>query len=441
MKINVKETTMVRPAKDTPGGSLWLSEIDLFFPNIHNNSVHFFKTSMDTNPLSMDDITRILKQSLSEVLVHFYPGAGRLGKDENGRVQIECNAKGVTFVVAEADCTLDEMLDIGESGPVSKFRPLIQPVDYSQDISSFPLILVKVTYFKCGGMCLAVAQHHWAVDGSSAVQFINSWASMARGQPIDEPVHDRKWISNQALPSPKFDHPEYDTNAIFGHVKPNPVPVDISTAYLRISTQHIHALKEKANANAEKADAHGKKFSVYESLAAHLWRCACKARGHPDDQKTSLVFPVNARPRLCPLVPRGFYGNAIQMSAPSAFSGELLKETLSSTAGRLRKSINEKDNEYIRSGIAYLRDNKVIDGFSGRSSFRNPNLGVVSWSQMPMHAMDFGWGPPVYAAPASIRSEGKIYVLSASSKEDSLALYVCLETSHMELFKKTFYDI
>ncbi|XP_010533495.1 PREDICTED: shikimate O-hydroxycinnamoyltransferase-like [Tarenaya hassleriana] len=439
MKVDIKETTLVCPVQDdTPGGSLWLSEIDLFYPNMHNKIVLFFKATADTNYPSRDEMTRILKQSLGKVLISFYPVAGRLGKDEKGRVQIECNAEGATFAVAEADCTLDEMLDTGGSDPSSKFKLLIDPVDYSIDTSSFPLLLSKVTYFECGGMCLGVAMHQRLADGVSIAHFVKSWADTARGQSIDDPIHDRRLISDRALPSIKFDHPEFDPNAMFGHRKPNQTPVDISTVYLKISVEQMNALKDKANANANR-----KNYSLYQSLSAHLWRCACEARGLSDDQKTVFVFPVNIRPRLRPPLPRELFSNAIYITlASAANSGEIVKEPLSFTAGRIRKAIKEIDDEYVRSGITYLREKQVADGVSVRSAYQNPNIGFVSWTHMPILMADFGWGLPILWGPASIRSEGLAYLLPVSSREeDGLALYMCLETQHIELFKKLFYEI
>ncbi|XP_010547371.1 PREDICTED: shikimate O-hydroxycinnamoyltransferase-like [Tarenaya hassleriana] len=432
MKIDVKEAALVCPARDTPGGSLWLSDYDLFQPNVHNHTLHFFKPST----IGDGEITRILKQSLSQVLVPFYPLAGRLGKDENGRIQVECNAKGVMFIVAEADCSLDEMLG-GKLRPNSKSKLLIPTVDYSNDISSYPISFSTVTYFKCGGMCLAVSNHHLVADGPSAVHFINSWASMARGRPIEAPVHDRQSIRGLALTSPKFDHLEFDTSALVSHQKTPPNHIDSSASYLKISPDQISTLRNKANAYSD-----SRKHSVFESLTAHVWRCACKARGLADDQRTVLLFAANARPRLRPPLPPLSFGNVVQVLACAAFSGEILGETLSFTAARIRKTVDGVDDEYIRSGLAFLRDNRHVSlGHSGRPVTKNPNLEMVSWTQMPLYGMDFGWGNPFYVAPATIRSEGKGYILSGPPEEGGLSLYICLEAPHLELFERLFYDI
>jgi shikimate O-hydroxycinnamoyltransferase len=40
---------------------------------------------------------------MAMALVPFYPLSGRLGVDSDGRVQIDCNAEGALFVVAQSD--------------------------------------------------------------------------------------------------------------------------------------------------------------------------------------------------------------------------------------------------------------------------------------------------------------------------------------------------
>ncbi|KAJ0030103.1 hypothetical protein Pint_14404 [Pistacia integerrima] len=62
-------------------------------PLLASNKSNFFHSSL-------------LKESLSKALVAFYPFAGRLVRDESGRLQNECKAKGVLFIKAETSCEL-----------------------------------------------------------------------------------------------------------------------------------------------------------------------------------------------------------------------------------------------------------------------------------------------------------------------------------------------
>lgn len=137
MKLTIKESSIVRPSKTTPNEHLWTSNLDLVVGRIHILTVYFYRPN---GSLSFFDSV-VLKKALADVLVSFFPMAGRLGKDCNGRVEINCNGEGVLFVEAEADCCID---DFGEITPSPELRRLAPTVDYSGDMSSYPLFISQV---------------------------------------------------------------------------------------------------------------------------------------------------------------------------------------------------------------------------------------------------------------------------------------------------------
>lgn len=140
--INVKETTMVKPAEETPLRSLWNSNVDLVIPSIHTPSVYFYRPSGASN---FFDPT-VLKQALSKVLVPFYPMAGRLRRDDDGRIEIICNGDGVLFVEADTSSVID---DFGDFAPTLELRKLIPAIDYSGGIHSYPLLVLQVRTYTC----------------------------------------------------------------------------------------------------------------------------------------------------------------------------------------------------------------------------------------------------------------------------------------------------
>ncbi|KAI7734260.1 hypothetical protein M8C21_011573, partial [Ambrosia artemisiifolia] len=172
MKIEVIESTMVKPAEETPKINLWNSNVDLVVPNFHTPSVYFYR------PNGAPDFfdPKVMKDALSRALVPFYPMGGRLKRDEDGRIEIDCQGQGVLFVEAESDGVVD---DFGDFAPTLELRKLIPAVDYSQGIESYPLLVLQVTYFKCGGVSLGVGMQHHAADGASGLHFINTWSDMA----------------------------------------------------------------------------------------------------------------------------------------------------------------------------------------------------------------------------------------------------------------------
>lgn len=137
MIINVKGSTMVRPAEETPRRPLWNSNVDLVVPNFHTPSVYFYRPTGVSNFFD----AAVMKQALSKALVPFYPMAGRLRRDEDGRVEIDCNAEGVLFVQADTTGVID---DFGDFAPTLELRQLIPAVDYSAGIETYPLLVLQV---------------------------------------------------------------------------------------------------------------------------------------------------------------------------------------------------------------------------------------------------------------------------------------------------------
>ncbi|KAE8694915.1 Shikimate O-hydroxycinnamoyltransferase [Hibiscus syriacus] len=150
MEISLKESAIVRPAQQTGRKSLWNSNLDLLITRYHVPLVYYYKPNGSCDFFD----TGKLKEALSNILVSFYPIAGRFGYDENGRLEISCNDEGVLFVEAQTLSAMDHL--IGDFIDNSQVLRLVPEVDYSGGISSYSLLVLQVTKFKCGGVCLGV---------------------------------------------------------------------------------------------------------------------------------------------------------------------------------------------------------------------------------------------------------------------------------------------
>ncbi|KAJ6349231.1 hypothetical protein OIU77_006754 [Salix suchowensis] len=386
MKINTKESIIVRPSQeDIPQHRLWLSNMDLMYPRYYVPTVYFYKPNGSSDFFEPE----VLKEALRKVLVPFYPVAGRLARDENGRIEINCNGEGVLFVVADTESTTEELGEFMIM-PSMKFRQLIPTVDTDlEDISRNPLLLLQVTSFKCGGVCLGVGWHHTLADGTGALHFINSWATLARGLPITiPPLLDRT------------------------------------------------ILRAKASDDGSET-----KYTTFEILAAHIWRSVSKARNYQNnDQKTKLRVPVDGRSRLNPPLQSTYFGNVIFEASPVALSCDLLSESFRCTVERIHREIKKMDDEYLRSALDYLEELGDLSSIPRGSIISAcPNLSIVSWMRLPIYKANFGWGAPLLMRPATML-EGRGYIHPNPANDGSFSLAICLETDHMESFRKLFYD-
>ncbi|KAG5244819.1 shikimate O-hydroxycinnamoyltransferase [Salix suchowensis] len=438
--IQIKESTIVRPAEDTPRRSLWSSNLDLLVPTVHVPTLYFYKP---VNGSSSFFNPRELREALSRALVPFYHMAGRLEKDENDRMSILCNAEGVLFVEAETSSTVDEL---GGFTPHSEKLQFIPEVDRSS-IFSYPLLLSQATFFKCGGVCLGVGLHHILGDGSSAIHFINSWSEIARGLSLTTPPFiDRTLLGARAPPIPAMHHVEYDPPPTLNtstsddqtpETQKNPKPT--RAEILTISSDQLRTLKNKSRKDIADDAVY---YSTFETLAAHIWQCTCKARGVSDDQATKLHIPTDGRSRLKPPLPVGYCGNALFTTAVLGLSGDIRPKPLVDTVAKIRGALKRMDSEYLRSAIDYLQVQPELEALKrGPHTFKSPNMNIVSWMTMPIYDADFGWGRPYFMGPATVLFEGMAYITRGPISNDrSLMIFICLESNHMDLFKKFFYD-
>ncbi|XWS72645.1 hypothetical protein CRYUN_Cryun02cG0058000 [Craigia yunnanensis] len=332
------------------------------------------------------------------------------------------------------------MDDLGDFAPSSELRQLVPTVDYARDISSYPLIMLQVTTFKCGGICLRVGIHDAVLDGTSTFYF-NSWCETVRGPPLKVlPLMNRTLLRARVPPTPKFHHIEYDLSPSLNASTPTPESQSYyktlsSVSIHKITSNQLNTLKAKAGKKADNAN-----YSTFSILAAHIWRCVSKARGLADDQATKLYIPTNGRSRLHPPFPPGYLGHVSFWATSIVLSGNLQSESYKNTIERIHKSIKQMDNEYMRSALDYLETVPSITTVRGAHTFRCPSLSLNNWMRLPLHEADFGWGRPIYMGPAHVIHEGKIYMLPSPTVDGTLSLIACLETSHMELFQKHFYE-
>ncbi|XP_074565778.1 hydroxycinnamoyltransferase-like [Curcuma longa] len=432
--INVRQSMMVQPAEATPQRRLWLSSLDLVMPHYHTMSVYFYRP--DGSAKFFD--AAVLRDALARVLVPFYPMAGRLARGEDGRVVIDCNGEGALFVEADAEATVDDFGDFAPTGEQEQLVPKPN-ADYADGISDFPLLLLQVTHFKCGGAALGVGAQHHAVDGVSGVHLINSWSDVARGLGISvQPVIDRTLLRPRDPPNPTFTHIEYHPSpSMNSTTSAAQVPsTAAAVGIFKFTQEQLNLLKAKAPP--------GGSYSTYVLLAAHVWRCACIARDLPPDQMTKIYIPTDGRHRVQPPLPQGYFGNVIFTATVIAAAGEVTPPEggPSPAAKMIQKALVRMDATYLQSALDYLEMQPNVKALvRGPHTFRCPSLNFNSWARMPIHDADFGWGRPIFMGPARISYEGLSFVLPSAAGDGGLWLAISLQPDHMLKFQKLIYDI
>ncbi|KAL9239635.1 hypothetical protein vseg_013938 [Gypsophila vaccaria] len=444
MSIQVNKSTIVFPAEPTPRHSLWLSCLDMMQrpPESHTRVLFIYHQNNNVETNSFFDV-EIMKNALSRVLVPYYPLAGRLKRNEiTNRLEVDCNDEGVLFIEADTGYSLDDLGD-GFNPNNNLRRELIPTCDYSKGISSFPLLIVQITRFKCGGVTLGVATNHHTSDGYAHLQFMNAWASQARGDELSVvPCHDRvAFFGPRDPPRVNFKHLEYQPP--LPPLPPKCLPGETlsTTEHLfKLSEEEVNALKLKAMSQ-EVLNNH--RVSTFKVIAAHVWRTVCKARGLADDQDVKLYMNTDGRFRLKdPCLPEGYFGNAIFFSCVVAKAGDITREPLSYTIGNIDEAVKRMDNpDYLRSAVDYLESQSDLTALiRGPHCSACPNFEINCWSRFPFSEVDFGWGGPKSNGLSDVKSEGSAKIFSSLTGDKCSYVGIRLFTSHMDLFRKYFYD-
>lgn len=449
----VKNSYVVKPADPTPNEIMYVSEMDQIKPLTHAPLICFYRPSKDF--VQLEAAVQVLKDSLSKVLVFFYPFAGRLQWIGGGRVEIHCNSMGALLLEAETNLKIDDLEDFRPGQ--EEITALLPSVDHeATPLHEIPLLLIQITKFACGGLSLGLKLSHILVDGRSTFKFLTDWANIARGEKsIDLPFFDRKiFRPKEPYPNPlpekysQLTHPPLligQTDCTEQRNKPTTVLM------LKLSVEQIGKLRDKADRTLEtdkQRYSDGEKFTRFEAVTAHVWRCASKARMHKSEQETRCYVTVDTRKVFTPKLPKTYFGNGAFLIPIITTAGELLSRPLGHAAMKVREGIKSVTNEYVNSfliscenlpDVSFIRHYHIV-GYSQGVFYGNPNICVTSWIGLQEYALDFGWGREFYIGPGSMGYDGRILIIPSHDKDGSLFIPIRLQVDHADAFRKYFYD-
>lgn len=132
-----KEAVLIPPSSPTPNHSLYLTNLDdQNFLRFSIKYLYLFRRSVNIDTL---------KTSLAEILVHYYPLAGRLTKSppqnhNDHKLEVDCNGHGAVFAQAFMDMTADEFLQISNK-PNRSWRKLLYRVEAHSFLDIPPLVV------------------------------------------------------------------------------------------------------------------------------------------------------------------------------------------------------------------------------------------------------------------------------------------------------------
>ncbi|KAJ6681134.1 TRICHOTHECENE 3-O-ACETYLTRANSFERASE [Salix koriyanagi] len=377
------QPSLICPSSPTPKHSLYLSNLDdQKFLRFSIKYLYLFKKST-----SLD----ILKYSLSKVLVHYYPLAGRLraSTEADQKLEIDCNGEGAVFAEAFMDITAEEFLELSQK-PNKSWRKLMYKVE-AQSFLDIPPLVVQVTSLRCGGMIVCTAINHCACDGIGTSQFLHAWAQITTKPNIDltiMPLHTRHVLKPRNPSEITFTHPEYVRNATRenGHLDINHFlqSQPLVPTSLTFTSSHIIHLKRQCVPSL--------KCTAFEALASHTWRSWVRALDLSPSLNVKLLFSVNVRKRLIPEIPQGYYGNGFVLGCAQTRAQDLVARNMSHGVRSVQQAKSCLTDDYVRSMIDLLEDKSVKTDLS-------TSLVISQWSKLGLEDVDFGDGKPLHMGP------------------------------------------
>ena len=124
--------------------------------------------------------------------------------------------------------------------------------------------------------------------------------------------------------------------------------------------------------------------------------------GIPLDQAARLLFAVDVRRALDPMLAEGYYSNGMYLAcARTTTVAEVVNGSLSVAVKLIKKAKVSLNDEYLRSGIAFLEMKRSCpDIMDVRLCVEDRYLSDLRW--LGFNKVDFGWGEPLVACPINL---------------------------------------
>ncbi|XP_047331250.1 benzyl alcohol O-benzoyltransferase-like [Impatiens glandulifera] len=401
---------LVPPAKSTPCVQLGLSDFD------NNKGVRYqienmlLYSRLEHATMIQRDPAMVMKEALAQALVYYYPLAGRLREGSGSKLFVECTGEGILFIEADADITLQQLTNLVQP-PFSNFEEFLYNVPGSANIIGCPLLLIQVTRLKCGGFVFAIRLNHVLGDAAGFGQFLVAVGELARGQKLSvEPVWKRELLNARDPPPTVTPHHE-STN----------VSVDKTVLHsLFFGRTEVEALRKLVPQELQGC-------TMFDLMAACLWRCRTIALGiHPDDE-VRLVILMNALNKFQPPLPSGYYGNTAVTPSALSTAGKLCRNPLGYAVNLVMKAKREVTEEYLRLLVLKGRPYITTENNYFVSDLRNSGFSKI----------DIGWGKPCYGRALKCFEWESMFIPTKNERgEVGLMVPIWLSEPAMKVFQE-----
>ncbi|XVF74124.1 hypothetical protein PTKIN_Ptkin13bG0034900 [Pterospermum kingtungense] len=428
MDVEIVSKEFIKPTSPTPYHlrTHRLSFLDQFIPSNIYVPMVFFYTNQETNINSKR--SQLLKQSLSETLLLFYPLAGRI-KD---RFSIDCNDEGAYYVEARVNRPLNEFLSFPHDlSFISQLLPC-QARWTATNAGGGYVAMIQVTSFACGSIVIGSFLSHMIVDGAAATTFLTSWATLTlKGKcgAAASPNFDASFVFPQSEAYP-------EDATLLGLFSPFLKTGICGSRRIVFDASAIASLKTKT---ASWSVPHPTRV---EAVSALLCKCImATSKG-----KSALInHAVNLRTRAVGEY-KYWMGNFLCMAAALVTSGK--EAELDDLVCHLRKAIRKADEDFVKSlqgegGLLKFCQYLEEIGNKSSSSCSDGEIDFIvfsSWCNFGVYEIDFGWGKPTWVTCTASNNSETVFmntiILMDTKMGDGIEAWVYLEEQDLVMLEQ-----
>ncbi|KAI3468297.1 hypothetical protein Pfo_024960 [Paulownia fortunei] len=338
-KRTVVSTKPVQPGKFSP-----LSILDRVMERNYLRLVFYYDFPTRRRA---GELTKKLRESISEMLSAFPVVTGRLLRTPDGPWMIKCNDAGLRMVEARVKGTVDEWL---QNVDREKELRLVHWEEMFHKPYFWSTFYVQITEFEGGGLAIGLSCTHLLSDPICATMMIKAWADTTlSGEIISPPLF-------HPLP-PRRQGNKNTNNQLYSHLInhyksaiENSSPISESkqtTITLQFNQEMVRSCI--AMAGAPNADNHEPSLTPFQALTVLFWTCISKVKGMKNDL-VDMSICLDMRKVLG--LDKGFFGNCMVYSR---VHGDGLDENeVSKAAAFIKEAVTKMDSDEVMDLIEWL---------------------------------------------------------------------------------------
>ncbi|CAN8265880.1 unnamed protein product [Cochlearia groenlandica] len=386
-----------------------------------------------------------LELSLSNVLRHYLPLAGRLVWDPQDRKPniVVSPQDSVSLTVAESDADFNFVSGKGLR-PETLVRSFVP--EFSVSCDSPYVLALQVTLFPNQGFSIGVTAHHAVLDGKTTSMFLKAWAHNCSKQEHDDvvlpqdliPFLDRTVVKDPSGIETKLLNRWISASNNKRSLKlfpSKPIGENIVRVTHRLTRENIQKLRERVETESRvKTEL---RLTTFVIAYGYMITCMVKARGGDPKRRVCIGFASDFRSRLNPPFPSTFFGNCIVGSGDFDAEAEPILEE---GEGKGFISAVEKLSGWVTGLSPENIEKNMLSPFEAfkRMEPGRQMISVAGSTRLGIYGSDFGWGKPVKVEIVTIDKDASVSLSESGDGTGGVEIGFCLTKDDVERFSSLF---